>query len=272
MRDQCALIVGLIPASCHQLTIHDITHLDALWDMADLIIDETFELSPAEAFVFGASVLIHDSGLTLAAYSTGLTEIKETVEWRDLAFSTLRKSGRTPSPELIREPPADCVNEITFLTLRSLHAKQAEKLIRATWRVPNSDRSGRPRPADQRRHPVPGPRRGPPEDQPLRRRRHPAPSRGSPRRPVRAHAVACQRRAGQRPVTATQRAEHAAIRGDRRTAGAGDRQPIDNARAYGGGDLEITITDANLPDEPLTHIQIGVRRTTARGCRSRNGR
>jgi signal transduction histidine kinase len=33
---------------------------------------------------------------------------------------------------------------------------------------------------------------------------------------------------------------------------------IDNAKAYGGGEPEITISDANLPDEPLTHIRIGV--------------
>ena len=40
-----------------------------------------------------------------------------------------------------------------------------------------------PRPADERRQPVPGPRRGPARDQPLRRRRHPPAPRGPAGRP-----------------------------------------------------------------------------------------
>ena len=71
------------------------------------------------------------------------------------------------------------------------------------------------------------------------------------------HAVAVSA-APETPVTSTDRAERAVIRGDRRRLARVIANLIDNARAYGGGDLEITITDANLPDEPLTHVQIGV--------------
>ena len=60
------------------------------------------------------------------------------------------------------------------------------------------------------------------------------------------------------PVTTTPRAERAVIRGDRRRLARVIANLIDNAKAYGGGEPEITITDANLPDEPLTHVQIGV--------------
>jgi signal transduction histidine kinase len=59
-------------------------------------------------------------------------------------------------------------------------------------------------------------------------------------------------------VSTTPRAERALIRGDRRRLARVVANLIDNARAYGGGDPEVTITDANLPDEPLTHVQIGV--------------
>jgi len=59
-------------------------------------------------------------------------------------------------------------------------------------------------------------------------------------------------------VTATPRAEHAVIRGDRRRLARVIANLIDNAKAYGGGDPEITISDANLPDEGLTHVRIGV--------------
>ncbi|MBA3606257.1 MAG: HAMP domain-containing histidine kinase, partial [Acidimicrobiia bacterium] len=60
------------------------------------------------------------------------------------------------------------------------------------------------------------------------------------------------------PVTTTERAEYAVIRGDRRRLARVIANFIDNAKAYGGGEPEVTITDANLPDEPLTHVQIGV--------------
>lgn len=60
------------------------------------------------------------------------------------------------------------------------------------------------------------------------------------------------------PVNVTDRAEPAVIRGDRRRLARVIANLIDNAKAYGGGDPEVTITDANLPDEPLSHVQIGV--------------
>jgi signal transduction histidine kinase len=59
-------------------------------------------------------------------------------------------------------------------------------------------------------------------------------------------------------VTTTLRADRAVIRGDRRRLARVVANLIDNARAYGGGEPDITISDANLPDESLTHVQIGV--------------
>ena len=71
------------------------------------------------------------------------------------------------------------------------------------------------------------------------------------------HAVAASG-APDTPVMATERAERAIIRGDRRRLARVLANLIDNAIAYGGGELGVTITDANLPDEPLSHVQIGV--------------
>ncbi len=60
------------------------------------------------------------------------------------------------------------------------------------------------------------------------------------------------------PITTTERAERAVIRGDRRRLARVIANLIDNARAYGGGDPEIVITDADGPEEPLTHVRIAV--------------
>jgi signal transduction histidine kinase len=65
-------------------------------------------------------------------------------------------------------------------------------------------------------------------------------------------------------VTVSERAERAVIRGDRRRLARAVANLIDNANAYGGGEPEVTITDAtdsndpNLPDEPLTHVRVAV--------------
>ncbi len=60
------------------------------------------------------------------------------------------------------------------------------------------------------------------------------------------------------PITVDPRAEHAVIRGDRRRLARVIANLIDNAGAYGGGEPEIHIVDANAPDEPMTHVQIAV--------------
>ncbi|MCX6924317.1 MAG: hypothetical protein NT154_14050 [Verrucomicrobia bacterium] len=67
MRQRAEHLVSLIPRDIPGLTVHDITHLDALWETASLIAGDNYPLNPAEAFVFGAAVLLHDSAMSLAA-------------------------------------------------------------------------------------------------------------------------------------------------------------------------------------------------------------
>ena len=60
------------------------------------------------------------------------------------------------------------------------------------------------------------------------------------------------------PVHVSDRAELALIRGDRRRLARVIANLIDNARAYGGGEPEVSITVLNPPDEPMSHILIVV--------------
>jgi len=60
------------------------------------------------------------------------------------------------------------------------------------------------------------------------------------------------------PVAATERAERALIRGDRRRLARVIANLIDNARAYGGGEPEVVISVTNPDDEPMSHITIAV--------------
>jgi len=59
-------------------------------------------------------------------------------------------------------------------------------------------------------------------------------------------------------VNVSERAELALIRGDKRRLARVIANLIDNARAYGGGDPEITIEVNNLPSEPTSHVTIAV--------------
>ncbi|WP_117001065.1 HAMP domain-containing sensor histidine kinase [Desertimonas flava] len=59
-------------------------------------------------------------------------------------------------------------------------------------------------------------------------------------------------------ITCTPRAERAIIAGDRRRLARVIANLIDNALAYGSGEPEISLEDANAPDEALTHLRIAV--------------
>src|SRR5690348_5678369 len=68
MRENVGHLVSRIASDIPGLTVHDLTHLDALWDTASLVAEGAITLSPPEGFVLGASILLHDSAMTVAAY------------------------------------------------------------------------------------------------------------------------------------------------------------------------------------------------------------
>jgi len=109
--------------SLPELTIHDISHLDALWEVGSTVAGSDFPLNPIEAYVFGAAVLLHDAGLSFEAYSGGRDALRETLEWRD-AYARL---ARTPSEVGNLEQEAD------FEALRALHASQSAQLAVEAW-------------------------------------------------------------------------------------------------------------------------------------------
>src|SRR3546814_5071102 len=84
MRTRASALVAKIAGDLPHMTVHDVTHLDALWEMASIATGESFDLNPAEAFVFGGAILLHDAAMTLAAFPGGIAELREQTEWRDL--------------------------------------------------------------------------------------------------------------------------------------------------------------------------------------------
>jgi len=130
MRDKVSSLISGIPADCKDLTVHDVTHLDALWETAQLICGENWYINPAEAFVFGAAILIHDAALTTLAYPNGKKGLQETDLWANISayYRTTNSQDRDAAPINSEIEPV-----ILFEVLRKLHAEQAAELCTRSW-------------------------------------------------------------------------------------------------------------------------------------------
>jgi hypothetical protein len=134
-RERARIVAAEIPRDLADFTVHDVSHMDALWEMAELITSESFQLTPTEAFVFGGAVLIHDLGLALASYPGGLDELRRQPNWADTLTSIFRQlHGRRPTPDELASPSAEALKEAIATTLRTLHGKRAERLAFTSWR------------------------------------------------------------------------------------------------------------------------------------------
>lgn len=123
-----------------QLTVHDIRHIDALWETADTVVGDDYPITPTEGFVLGSAFLLHDLGLALASYPDGIDELKQTDEWQDAVAMTLRKElGRAPKASELKNPSFDVAQLATEQVLRLRHAKRAEDLALTTFQHTSRD-------------------------------------------------------------------------------------------------------------------------------------
>lgn len=131
MRQRASALVAKIAVDLPHMTIHDVTHLDALWEMASSACGNSLNLNPAEAFVFGGAVLLHDAAMSLAAFPGGISELQQQTEWRDLHARYAASVSPDDATGL-----ADAANRATDDALRLLHAKQADNLPMISWLGP----------------------------------------------------------------------------------------------------------------------------------------
>ncbi|HBO0353831.1 TPA: ATP-binding protein [Pseudomonas aeruginosa] len=129
-RERVSLLVSQISKDMPNLTVHDITHIDALWWTASEVSGIKYEINPAEAFVLGGAFLLHDSAHCVAAYPGGIEEIMNLPEWELF----LPKENGSP----IHALPGTLEFQTTlFEVLRCMHPKQAKNLPRAKWKAPH---------------------------------------------------------------------------------------------------------------------------------------
>lgn len=137
VRGRAKPLAEMIAKDLPDYTVHDITHSDALWEYADLIVGHNYPLNPCEVFVLGCTFLIHDLGMGLAVYPNGLVELKKTTLWEDIVADLLRKNDvEEITADVIKHAPEDIQKQALGETLRQLHADQADKLAFKYWPNP----------------------------------------------------------------------------------------------------------------------------------------
>ena len=134
MRERVEHLVARIASDMKEMTVHDISHLDALWEMGSIVAKDSVELNPPEAFVFGGAVLLHDAAMSLAGYPNGLDELKEEMQWKD-TYARLVMEAQDRGQD-ITDPLLEklAISE----ALRKLHASKAEQLPTSAWRIEGS--------------------------------------------------------------------------------------------------------------------------------------
>ena len=116
-------VLSQIAKDFPNLTVHDITHVDKLWEVADVIVGDDYPMTPLEGFVLGCAFLIHDSALSYEAVG-GKDKLRNLAYWKD-TYAEL--TNRDDMSEAEKEKEAD------FSTIRYIHAQEAETIIQRAY-------------------------------------------------------------------------------------------------------------------------------------------
>lgn len=116
-RENAGYLLSKIREDFPNLTVHDITHVDSLWNVADVILGKDYPINPLEGYILGIAFLIHDAALS---YDTvgGINTLQKTVEWQD-AYAD--GPGEKDEEEFKKE--------CDFAAIRVIHAREAEKIL-----------------------------------------------------------------------------------------------------------------------------------------------
>ena len=117
-RNNAKEILDKIRMDFPALTVHDITHVDSLWQVGSVIAGAQYKLNPLEGFILGCAFLMHDAVLSFEA-AGGQAALRNTVEWKDFYVDYQEDCSLSSEQQLY---------ETDFRTIRLLHAKYAESL------------------------------------------------------------------------------------------------------------------------------------------------
>ncbi|KAF5999910.1 ATP-binding protein [Streptomyces sp. WAC00263] len=134
-RKRAALIAAEINRDSADLTQHDISHIDALWEYAELVCGPEYVLNPAEIYVLGIAFLAHDLANGMAAIPGGMEQVRKDARWLDILTSEYRaENGVYPSPEKLAKPDPGIESRAVSRYLRETHADYAANIPLAPYK------------------------------------------------------------------------------------------------------------------------------------------
>lgn len=120
VRENAKYVLKEIRKDFPGLTVHDINHVDALWQVASVITGRDYIITPLEGFVLGCAFLLHDAVLSYYAVG-GKDKLRSLNQWKDY-YEDYKKDSSLSEDEILYE--------VDFKTVRLIHAEYAEKLYR----------------------------------------------------------------------------------------------------------------------------------------------
>ena len=132
-RDRAKVLAEEIAKENPGFTVHDISHIDALWETATVVLGGEFTLSPIEAYALGQSFLIHDLAMSNVSVDD-VEAIEKSVRYQDLlAYQLKTILRRSPTPEELANAAAEQRQKALCDYLREHHAENAAKLPFLEW-------------------------------------------------------------------------------------------------------------------------------------------
>ncbi|MDV6289076.1 hypothetical protein R2F25_18460 [Streptomyces sp. UP1A-1] len=136
LRRKAGVLLEENARSMPDFTVHDISHVDALWETADLVCGDEVTLNPAEAYVLGCAFVLHDAAMGAAAYGTTVPEALGERRWHDLvSLAHYEREGCWPDREELDAPSAEIAEACVATAIRETHAEQAKRLVDQPWRT-----------------------------------------------------------------------------------------------------------------------------------------
>lgn len=110
-RENATILLDKISTDFRNLTVHNISHVDGLWQVASTITGKDYDINPLEGFVLGCAFLMHDAVLSYEAFG-GVGALRNTPQWKDYLKAVQQENVMTQQQK-----------EADFRTIRLLHAK-----------------------------------------------------------------------------------------------------------------------------------------------------
>ena len=128
-----------IASSMPSFTVHSVEHCDALWQVGSSLMPEPFPMNPAEAYVLGATFLLHDLGMGLSAYERGEAELRDDPLFKDIVEQAIARHRLRAGSDPQEDERAEIEASAIISVLRRRHARQAERLMSRSFKTSFKD-------------------------------------------------------------------------------------------------------------------------------------